>query len=80
MHSWEVLAQIISDEVTKDMLIDLGMGCRHRNVRYNCRILCTYKRVLFIRPKMSLANDGLVSMPFQGHSRSTSQRISYELI
>ncbi|KAJ2969892.1 hypothetical protein NUW58_g9863 [Xylaria curta] len=58
-HSWEVLAQIISDEVTKDMLIDLGMGCRHRNVRYNCRVLCTYKRVLFIRPKMSLANDGL---------------------
>ncbi|KAK8128311.1 NAD+ synthase (glutamine-hydrolyzing) [Apiospora sp. TS-2023a] len=58
-HSWEVLAHIISNEVCKDMLIDLGMGCRHRNVRYNCRVLCTYKRVLFIRPKMSLANDGL---------------------
>ncbi|KAI0539198.1 carbon-nitrogen hydrolase [Xylaria digitata] len=58
-HSWEVLAQIISDEVCKDMLIDLGMGCRHRNVRYNCRVLCTYKKVLFIRPKMSPANDGL---------------------
>lgn len=41
------------------MLVDLGMGCRHRNVRYNCRVLCTYKKVLFIRPKMSLANDGL---------------------
>ncbi|KAI1124456.1 NAD+ synthase [Nemania abortiva] len=58
-HSWEVLAQIISDEACKDMLVDLGMGCRHRNVRYNCRVLCTYKKVLFIRPKMSLANDGL---------------------
>ncbi|KAI0444889.1 NAD+ synthase [Xylaria telfairii] len=58
-HSWEVLAQIISDEACKDMLVDLGMGCRHRNVRYNCRILCTYKKVLLIRPKMSLANDGL---------------------
>lgn len=34
-HSWEILAQIISDEVCKDMLVDLGMGCRHRNVRYN---------------------------------------------
>ncbi|KAI1736880.1 NAD+ synthase [Xylaria scruposa] len=45
-HSWEVLAQIISDEACKDMLVDLGMGCRHRNVRYNW-------------PKMSLANDGL---------------------
>ncbi|KAI0183264.1 NAD+ synthase [Xylaria flabelliformis] len=58
-HSWEVLAHIISDEACKDMLVDLGMGCRHRNVRYNCRVLCTYKKVLFIRPKMSLANDGL---------------------
>ncbi|POR32474.1 NAD+ synthase (Glutamine-hydrolysing) [Tolypocladium paradoxum] len=59
IHSWEVLADIISDEACKEMLIDVGMGCRHRNVLYNCRILCTYKRILFIRPKMSLANDGL---------------------
>ncbi|KAJ8126376.1 hypothetical protein O1611_g7262 [Lasiodiplodia mahajangana] len=58
-HSWEVLADIISNDVCKDMLVDIGMGCRHRNVRYNCRVLCTYKKILFIRPKMSLANDGL---------------------
>ncbi|KAL0767185.1 hypothetical protein CaCOL14_010756 [Colletotrichum acutatum] len=59
LHSWEVLAEIISDPICKDMLIDLGMGCRHRNVRYNCRVLCTYKHIYFIRPKQSLANDGL---------------------
>lgn len=41
------------------MLIDLGLGVRHRNVRYNCRVLCTYKKIFFIRPKQSLANDGL---------------------
>lgn len=41
------------------MLIDLGLGVRHRNVRYNCRVLCTYKHIFLIRPKMSLANDGL---------------------
>ncbi|KAI0514344.1 NAD+ synthase [Xylaria bambusicola] len=58
-HSWEVLAEIISDPVCEGMLVDLGMGCRHRSVRYNCRVLCTYKRVLFIRPKMSLAMNGL---------------------
>jgi len=34
--SAEVLAEIISDPVCKDMLIDIGMGVRHRNVRYNC--------------------------------------------
>lgn len=59
IHSWEVLADIIKDEACKGMLIDVGMGCRHRNILYNCRVLCTYKRILFIRPKMSLANDGL---------------------
>lgn len=32
---------------------------RHRNARYNCRVFCTYKHIFFIRPKMSLANDGL---------------------
>jgi NAD+ synthase (glutamine-hydrolysing) len=41
------------------MLIDVGMGVRHRNVRYNCRVLLTYGKIYMIRPKMSLANDGL---------------------
>ncbi|KIW65049.1 NAD+ synthetase [Phialophora macrospora] len=58
-HSWEVVAEILNDPICKDMLIDLGMGVRHRNVRYNCRILLTYKKIFLIRPKMSLANDGL---------------------
>ena len=77
-HSWEVVAQILNDPATKDMLVDVGMGVRHRvsnsltkamsclsanalsqNVRYNCRILLTYQKIFFIRPKMSLANDGL---------------------
>ncbi|RSL85308.1 hypothetical protein CEP51_003421 [Fusarium floridanum] len=59
LHSWEVLADIISDEVCKGMLIDLGLGVRHRNVRYNSRVLCTYRKIFCIRPKTALANDGL---------------------
>ncbi|PHH87654.1 hypothetical protein CDD83_8588 [Cordyceps sp. RAO-2017] len=59
LHSWEVVAQILNDPVCKDMLVDVGMGVRHRNVRYNCRVLLTYQKILLIRPKMSLANDGL---------------------
>lgn len=59
LHSWEVVAQILNDPITKDMLIDVGMGVRHRNVRYNCRVLLTYQKIYMIRPKMSLANDGL---------------------
>ncbi|KAF4980605.1 hypothetical protein FZEAL_3418 [Fusarium zealandicum] len=57
--SWEVVAQILNDPICKDMLVDVGMGVRHRNVRYNCRILLTYQKIFLIRPKMSLANDGL---------------------
>ncbi|KAG6354334.1 hypothetical protein INS49_004939 [Diaporthe citri] len=59
LHSWEVLADIISDDACKGMLVDVGLGVRHRNVRYNCRALCTYKKIFFLRPKMALANDGL---------------------
>lgn len=29
-HSWEVVAQILNDPSTKDMLVDVGMGVRHR--------------------------------------------------
>jgi NAD+ synthase (glutamine-hydrolysing) len=54
-----VVADIISDETCKGMIISLGAPVRHRNVRYNAQILCTYKHIYFIRPKMSLANDGL---------------------
>jgi NAD+ synthase (glutamine-hydrolysing) len=59
LHSWETLAKIISDPICKGMLISLGLPVRHRNVRYNCVALCTYKHIYFLRPKMSLANDGL---------------------
>lgn len=41
------------------MLIDLGLGVRHRNYRLNCRVLCTYRKIFLILPKMNLANDGL---------------------
>jgi NAD+ synthase (glutamine-hydrolysing) len=32
---------------------------RHRNVRYNTRVLCTYRHIYGIRAKQSLANNGL---------------------
>ena len=30
----------------------------HRNVLYNCRVICLDKKILGIRPKFCLANDG----------------------
>ncbi|KAH7321684.1 carbon-nitrogen hydrolase [Rhexocercosporidium sp. MPI-PUGE-AT-0058] len=57
LHSWESLSEIIQDSVCEDILIDISMPIKHRNVLYNCRVLFHNKKILLIRPKMSLAND-----------------------
>ncbi|KAJ3017069.1 glutamine-dependent NAD(+) synthetase [Thoreauomyces humboldtii] len=58
LHSWEVLAKLLAADVCQDMLIDVGMPVAHKNVKYNCRVIFLNKKVLLIRPKMFLANDG----------------------
>ncbi|KAH8910890.1 hypothetical protein BR93DRAFT_299338 [Coniochaeta sp. PMI_546] len=45
------------------MLIDLGMGVGYQNVQYDCRVLCTYRKVYAIRAKQALASDGLYRGP-----------------
>ena len=34
------------------------MPVMHRNVSYNCRVICLDRKVLGVRPKFFLANDG----------------------
>ncbi|TPX60523.1 hypothetical protein PhCBS80983_g01676 [Powellomyces hirtus] len=58
LHSWEVLAKLLVADVCQNMLIDVGMPVAHKNVKYNCRVIFLNKKVLLIRPKMFLANDG----------------------
>lgn len=59
LHSWEVLREILVDtELTSDILCDIGMPVVHRNVRYNCRVFVLNSKILLIRPKIFLANDG----------------------
>ncbi len=84
LHSWEVLASILSSDKTLDILCDIGMYVRfflppsllsypstrtlhthrmrrpimHKNVIYNCRVIIHNRKILLIRPKMWLANDG----------------------
>ncbi|KAH9479450.1 glutamine-dependent NAD(+) synthetase [Psilocybe cubensis] len=58
LHSWEVLAKILSSEETMGIICDIGMPVVHKNVIYNCRVIVHDKKVLLIRPKMWLANDG----------------------
>lgn len=57
-HSWEVLAMILKSTVAEDMLIDVGMPVMHKNVTYNCRVAFLNRRILLIRPKMQMCEDG----------------------
>ena len=58
LHAWESFAEIIGDDLTEGILCDIGIPIMHKNVRYNCRIFVLNRKILLIRPKLSLANDG----------------------
>uniref|UniRef100_A0A2I3T6Y5 Glutamine-dependent NAD(+) synthetase n=2 Tax=Pan TaxID=9596 RepID=A0A2I3T6Y5_PANTR len=58
LHSFEVLAALLESPVTQDIICDVGMPVMHRNVRYNCRVIFLNRKILLIRPKMALANEG----------------------
>jgi NAD+ synthase (glutamine-hydrolysing) len=57
-HSWECLAEILRGDLTDGIVCDVGMPVMHRGVRYNGRVLLLNRRILLIRPKMILADDG----------------------
>ncbi|KAB8349479.1 hypothetical protein FH972_023506 [Carpinus fangiana] len=56
--AWEVLADILDNDACQDILFDVGMPICHRGIYYNCRVVCRNRKILLIRPKQSLANDG----------------------
>ncbi|KAJ3793549.1 hypothetical protein GGU11DRAFT_691580 [Lentinula aff. detonsa] len=58
LHSWEVLAKLLASEETTGIVCDLGMPIEHKNTIYNCRVIIQDRKILLIRPKMWLANDG----------------------
>ncbi|KAI0106358.1 putative glutamine dependent NAD+ synthetase [Hypoxylon sp. NC0597] len=58
LHSLQCLEIILRDESCYGILLDIGMPILHRNVRYNCRVICLDGRILLIRPKLYLAGDG----------------------
>ncbi|TRM65351.1 hypothetical protein BD626DRAFT_217279 [Schizophyllum amplum] len=58
LHSWEALQKILASDATVGIVCDIGMPVTHKSVTYNCRIICYDKKILFIRPKMWMANDG----------------------
>ncbi|EME80166.1 uncharacterized protein MYCFIDRAFT_56644 [Pseudocercospora fijiensis CIRAD86] len=57
-HSWDVTCEIISHPHCQDIIIDLGLPISHRGSTYNARVIALNGKVLAIRPKLDLCNDG----------------------
>lgn len=36
----DVLFEILDSDLSDDMIVDIGMPVTHKNVLYNCRIIC----------------------------------------
>lgn len=57
-HCWESLVQLLERGATDGLLADFGMPVLFSGTRYNCRILVKDRKILLIRPKISMADDG----------------------
>ena len=58
-HSFEILADLIVHPSCQDIIVDVGLPVFHNGCLYNARLVFYQKKILYIRCKMSLANDGL---------------------
>ncbi|KAI9159424.1 glutamine-dependent NAD(+) synthetase [Blastocladiella emersonii ATCC 22665] len=60
LHAWQVLVELLQHPACAggEMLCDFGMPVKHRGVNYNCRVLVHSGKIVLIRPKLLMANDG----------------------
>ncbi|KAK9926365.1 hypothetical protein M0R45_023599 [Rubus argutus] len=57
-HAWECLKELLVGDWTDGILCSFGMPVIKGSERYNCQVLCMNRKIIMIRPKMWLANDG----------------------
>lgn len=57
-HCWESLSELMERGATDGMLCDFGMPVLFGGTRYNCRILVRDRKILLIRPKTAMADQG----------------------
>lgn len=58
MHSWQLIASLIEQGYTDNILVDIGAPVLHKGVSYNARVLVLDGQVVLIRPKVDLADHG----------------------
>lgn len=57
-HAWDCLKDILLGDWTDNILCSIGMPVIKGSERYNCQVLCFNRKIIMIRPKIWLANDG----------------------
>ncbi len=57
-HAIHRLQELLKGGLTEGIVCDVGMPLMHDSVRYNCRVFLLNGRILAIRPKQNLADDG----------------------
>jgi NAD+ synthase (glutamine-hydrolysing) len=59
-HCWESLVELLVERKISDdgLLCDVGMPVLYGGIRYNCRVLCYERKILLVRPKVALADNG----------------------
>ncbi|XP_073020053.1 glutamine-dependent NAD(+) synthetase [Primulina eburnea] len=57
-HGWECLKELLLGDWTDGIFCSFGMPVIKGSERYNCQVLCLNRKIVMIRPKMWLANDG----------------------
>ncbi|CAH9109387.1 unnamed protein product [Cuscuta epithymum] len=57
-NAWDCLKELLLGDWTDNILCSFGMPVVKGSERYNCQILCLNRKILMIRPKIWLANDG----------------------
>ncbi|KAL8272104.1 hypothetical protein Esti_003947 [Eimeria stiedai] len=57
-HSWEVVARLLESDLTDDILVEVGGPVLFEGSQYNCRILLFNRRIVLLRPKCVLVDEG----------------------
>lgn len=57
-HCWESLVLLFEKGATDGLLCDFGMPVLFGGTRYNCRVLARDRKILLIRPKVAMADNG----------------------
>ena len=58
-HSWQVVADILKvPELTTGIVVETTLPVIHRGAAYNCKLILYNQKIVFMRPKIFMADGG----------------------